>query len=217
MALGRELRAAAELATLRPSPARPLAELASALAWLPLFGLAIGAIAVAMVTLVGRLGPAVLASAAAVGVLIIFGRRALPLGLGLVASLVTLGALAFLAPYARVPALLVAPMLARWAVVVQCYGGAPQPQATGLAALVGRARFREFGIASVAALGVTLALLDAVGLVVAVASALVTLGVRVAAYRWAGGLSAGALNATSALVETSALVLFCGFGMLLGR
>ena len=135
----------------------------------------------------------------------------------MLAAAVDLVAIARLAPGARTLALLLAPMLARWAVVVRCYGGAPRAAEGGLAGLVGRARFREFGIASDVALGVSLAVLDAVGLVVAVASALVTLAVRVVAYRRSGGLSAGALNATSALVETSALVLLSWIGALLGR
>jgi hypothetical protein len=71
-----------------------------------------------------------------------------------------------MAPPARTLALVVAPMLARWAAVVQCYGGLPRPGATGMALLAGRARFREFGIASVTALGTTLILLDAVGLAI---------------------------------------------------
>ena len=108
-------------------------------------------------------------------------------------------------------------MLARWASVVQCYGGTALAGTTGLAALAGRARFREFAIASVTALGTTLAVLDAVGLAIAVACALVTLGVRLVAYRRRGGIDDAAMSATSALVETSALVLLAWVGSLLGR
>jgi cobalamin synthase len=95
-------------------------------------------------------------------------------------------------------------MLGAWAVVVQCYGGAPDG-ADGRASLVGRARFWEFGWASVTALGVTLALGDAVGLVLIVAAAGVTMVLRVYAYRRLGGLSGPLLTATRELVETVVL------------
>src|SRR5262249_55062449 len=92
-------------------------------------------------------------------------------------------------PAARGPALAVPPMVGAWAVTVQCYGGAPTV-ARGLAAtLVGRARFREFGLASLTALGIVLLAADAVGLVVVLAAALTTLALRLAAYRRPGGLT----------------------------
>jgi adenosylcobinamide-GDP ribazoletransferase len=116
-------------------------------------------------------------------------------------------AVAMLPPPARTTGLLVAPMLGRWAVVVQCYGGAPT-QARGVAAaLVGRARFREFAGASVVALGVTLAVGDAVGLLVALVAALTTVGLRVYAHHRLGGLTGRLLGATQALVETVVLLV----------
>jgi cobalamin synthase len=71
---------------------------------------------------------------------------------------------------------------------------------------VGRARFREFAWASVTALGVTLAVGDAVGLVLALAAACVTVGLRVYAHRRLGGLAGRLLGATRELVETVVLV-----------
>ena len=66
------------------------------------------------------------------------------------------------------------------------------------------------------ALGTTLILLDAVGLAIAVACILATLAIRVLAYRRAGGLGDGALEATIAVVETLALLLLSSIGSLLG-
>jgi cobalamin synthase len=211
-----QLRVAAALAVGRATlvEAQPVSERVEGLAWLPLVGLAVGS-AAAIVASAGAFGGAPVAAVAGALVLGLGrgdgGRRPIALIAGAVqaAALVT-------APAAvRVTALVAAPMLARWACVVQCYGGRPGRDATGLAALAGRARFREFAVASVTALGAMLGLLDAVGLAVVVACALLTLAIRVVAYRRAGGLDDGALNATSALVETSALVLLSWIGSLL--
>jgi adenosylcobinamide-GDP ribazoletransferase len=107
---------------------------------------------------------------------------------------------------ARTTALLLAPMLGAWAVVVGCYGGAPI-QASGIAAaLVGRARFREFAWASVTALGTTLAVGEPIGLVVVLAASLATVGARVCAYRRLGGLTEQLLAASRELVETVVLI-----------
>jgi cobalamin synthase len=98
-------------------------------------------------------------------------------------------------------------MLGRWAIIVQCYGGVPNT-ARGLAAdLVGRARLREFGWASSVTFAVTLALLDAIGLVVLLAVTLATVGFRILAYRRAGGLTGRLLMATAELIETIALLV----------
>ena len=108
---------------------------------------------------------------------------------------------------ARPLALTLAPMLGRWAVVVQCYGGSPGA-ARGLAAvLVGRARLREFGWASALVFAATLAVLDAVGLVVLLAVTLATVALRVLAYRRAGGLTGRLLAATAEVIETVTLVV----------
>jgi adenosylcobinamide-GDP ribazoletransferase len=106
----------------------------------------------------------------------------------------------------RVLALVLAAMLGRWAIVVQCYGGAP-PAGSGQAApLVGRARLREFGWASAIAFATTLAALDAVGLLVLLAATLTTIALRVAAYRRAGGVSGPLLDVSLELVETVVLL-----------
>jgi len=71
---------------------------------------------------------------------------------------------------------------------------------------VGRARFREFGWASVTALGMTLAVGEPIGLVVVLAASLATVGVRVYAFHRVGGLTGGLLAASRELVETVVLV-----------
>ena len=100
--------------------------------------------------------------------------------------------------------LVLAPMLGRWAVVVQCYGGAPAAE-SGAASLVGRARFREFGWASVTAIGAALVSAEAGGLAIVLGAALVTLGVRAFAYRRAQGLTSADLARTETLVEAMVL------------
>ena len=216
MGLVRELGAAGALAVGRPVlvAAWPRHERAQGLAWLPLGGLLVGGIAALAMSLVERLGStagAALVGAAVLGVAQGWPPRPLRIATTVIEALALVAA----APAVRTMAVVVAPMLVRWACVVQCYGGAPSGAVTGLATFAGRARFREFAIASLTALGTSLVMLDAVGLAVAVACALVTMTVRVVAYRRAGGIGDEALDATSALVETSALVLLVSIGSML--
>ena len=216
MGLPRELGAAGALALGRPAlvAAWPAHERVQGLAWLPLGGLLVGGIAALATGLLDGLGSS--AGAALVGAAVLAVAQGWPpRPLRIATTAVEAIALLAAVPSVRPMAVVVAPMLARWACVVQCYGGAPGPGVTGLAMLAGRARFREFAIASVTAIGTSLVLLDAVGLAVAVACALVTMAVRVVAYRRAGGIGDDALEATSALVETSALVLLVVIGSVL--
>lgn len=212
--------------------------LAGGLAFYPAVGLACGCIAAALARAAAALGAPLAAVggvvvlealaggrprralAAAASALLARGDAAVTLarlraGPGPVGITVALAALAAkcwaateLPPAGRTVALALAPMLGAWAVVVQCYGGAPTHARGPAAALVGRARFREFGWASVVALGVTLGATDAAGLAVVVAAALVTLGLRVVAHRRLGGLTGRLLGATRELVETVALAAF---------
>src|SRR6266850_686695 len=135
------------------------------------------------------------------------GPGALGITLAVTAVAARAAAAVVLPPPARTTALLIAPMLGAWAVVVQCYGGTPA-HARGIAAsLVGRARFREFAWASVVALGVTLSVGEPIGLVVVLVASLATVGMRVLAHRRLGGLTGRILAATRELVETAVLVL----------
>jgi hypothetical protein len=198
MDLASELRTAGALALGRVASVadRPATERVAGLAWLPVAGLVVGLVAASAAAVATRLAPAAGAVAGAAVLAVALGPPRRP-ALRLAVAGVELGALLAMTPAARAIALVVAPMLARWAAVVQCYGGVAAPGAAGLAALAGRARFREFGIASVTALG--------------------TSAIRVLAYRRHAGIDDDALNATSALVETSALVLLASIGVLLGR
>jgi len=219
MGLARELGAAGALAIGRAAlvAGLPAHERAQGLAWLPVVGLLVGVLAALVAGVAERLGFG--AVAVVLGATVLHAARgsspyrALHIGATVVEALALLAA----APAVRTMALVVAPMLARWACVVQCYGGAPRAGTTGLASLAGRARFREFAIASVSALGTSLVLLDAVGLAVAAACALVTMTIRVLAYRRGRGIDDGTLDTTNALVETSALVLLASIGSMLGR
>jgi hypothetical protein len=218
MALARELGVAAAFATGRDRRVAglPSTERVRGLAWVPAGGALVGGAAALAAVLAGQVLPEWLAAVAAVAVLRA-GGGGLAGGATIAVGVVEVAALLPLGGPARAVALVIAPLLARWAGVVQCYGGVPRAGAAGMAALAGRVGFREFAIASVGTLGATLVLLDAVGLAVAVASALVTLGVRTIAYRGRGGLDDATLNATSALVETSALVVLAVIGSMLGR
>ena len=209
--------------------ARP-ESLAAALAFSPLVGLALGLAAagaawlfssgpagvLVLLALGGGWAPYGLAAAAEAvlttggGPATLARLRATPgwVGWAVAAAVLAmrLWAAAILPAPARTVALVLAPMLGAWAIVVQCYGGAPT-QARGRArAVIGRARFREFGWASLLGFGVTLGIGEAIGLVVLLAAALTTLAVRVLAHRRLGGLTGRLLAATRELVETTVLV-----------
>jgi cobalamin synthase len=176
-----------------------------ALAWYPVVGLGIGALAAFVTRLLPSAG-----AVAGVGVLEVLGGgrpapRGLPVALATLA--LELGAACALPAAARPVAFLLAPMLGRWALVVQSYGGSP---ARG----VGKAGFREFGVASTIAFAVTLALGQAIGLVLLVVAALETIALRVVIYRCLGTLTPGALGATGAAVEAGVLLVLA---LLLGR
>jgi len=213
---------------------------AAGLAFYPIVGLALGTLAAAaawllssgavgvlvLLALGGGRAPYALAAAAdaalrAGGRLETLARlRATPGWAGgavAVAALATRLWAAFSLPApARTIAFLLAPMLGAWAIVVQCYGGAPT-QARGPArALVGRARFREFGWASVVGFGVTLGVGEAIGLAVLLMAALTTLGVRILVHRRVGGLTGRVLSATRELVETVVLATLGLLARLMG-
>ena len=116
-----------------------------------------------------------------------------------------------MSPAALAAACVLAPMFGRWAMVVQAHGGRDD-LARGLAArLVGRAGFREFGIASVCTFMIAMSTGHAVGLLLLVAVALETVGLRVlVAYRL-GGFTGGLLGASAEVAET---VVFAVLGWL---
>ncbi len=209
--------------------------LAESLAFYPAVGLGMGAVAAAVAAGVARIAPP-LAGPAGVLVLeaLAGGRprrafaavasavlgagptpvlerlRARPTPAGVVLALAALGvklwAATALTPPARTAGLLLAPMLGRWAMVVQCYGGAPGRARGPAAALVGRARFEEFGWASLVAFAVTLSAAEAIGLLVLVVAAIATLAVRLWAHRRVGGMTGRLLAATAEVVESAVLL-----------
>ena len=210
--------------------------LAGGLAFAPLVGLAIGVLAATAAGVVGAVAPSLagvvgvgvsvalagprppIGFAAAADALLRPGAAAAVLARlrgrpGILGATVAIAGMAarvwaasVLPPAARTTALVFAPLLGAWAVTVQCYGGTPARARGPAAALVGRARFREFGLASLLALGVVLAVADAIGLALVVIAALVTVGLRLYAHRRVGGLTGRLLAATRELVETVVLV-----------
>jgi hypothetical protein len=199
-----EVRAALGTGTVwrRLTNGLPRATLAGGLAWLPLAGAAVGGLAA-----IGAAGGSAVSrlAGAFVGVACLeaLSGRVLTTTGGVAAAVKVLGLIGNPTWTWTLP-LVLAPMLGRWAVVVQCYGGAPAAE-SGPASLVGRARFREFGWASVTAIGAALVSAEAFGLIVVLSAALLTLGVRMLAYRRARGLTLADLARTDTLVEAAVL------------
>jgi len=183
----------------------------------PIVGVAVGLAAASVGGLAtGFLGSdaGALAAAATLGALgaTWSGRRAAP------AIVARWGALAFVPAGVRPEALVLAALLGRWGIVVQCHGGrrATIETAGSLGGLLGRAEFREFGGASVLALGIALSRAQLVGLIVASIAAGTTLAIRIAAHRLRGGLDERWLGATADAVEVVTLALLGGASWVLG-
>jgi len=102
-------------------------------------------------------------------------------------------------------ALALAGMLGRWALVVLAYGSTPMRGDALAARVVRAASFREFGIASVTAMAITLLLVDAVGLLLLFAIATVTIALRIGVHARHGGVSRPALGAALVLGELATL------------
>jgi len=180
------------------------AALGGGLAWLPLVGAAVGGLA-ALGAAGGRaLSPLAGALAGVACLEALSGREASRAG-GVAAGAKVVALLGN-PGWTWTLLLVLAPMLGRWAVVVQCYGGAPVA-ASGPASLVGRARFREFGWASVTAIGTALVTAEAFGLGIVLGAALVTLAVRTRAYRRTRGLAPADLARTDTFVEAVVLAV----------
>jgi len=194
------------------------------LALQPVIGLAVGVVAAGVALVTASAAPALAAPA---GVLTLEAmsrlapRRALggvrPLGWPLAGVLFVGKLIAVLgvpAP-ALAPALVLASMLGRWAIVVLCYGGTPirDPRGDGLP----RAGFGEFGWASLTAFAVTLSVAEAVGLVLLLVAALATLGIRIAAHRRLDGVTGWVAQVAAGAVETAVLAALAVLAVVLGR
>lgn len=194
------------------------------LALYPALGLALGLVAAAVAKLAAFLAPA-LAGPAGVLALEALGRlgprRALAsvTRLGWALSLALLAAK--LAAAASVPApaltsaLMLAAMLGRWAIVVLCYGGSAVVREAN-DELPARAGFGEFGWASLTAFAVTLSTAEAIGLVLLLVAALVTLGIRIRSHHGAGGVTGRVVRAAGELVETAVLCALAILAAVLG-
>ena len=194
------------------------------LAAYPVIGLALGVIAGVVAGLAGAVAPTLAGPA---GVLALEAtsrlrpRRALaratrlgwPLALAALAAKV--GVAAAVPGAALASALLLASMLGHWAMVVLCYGGAPIDRAGD--ELPGRAGFGEFGWASLTAFAVTLSIAEAIGLVLLLVAALVTLGIRLASHRRLGGVTGGVVRVAGDVVETAVLGALAALATTLGR
>jgi adenosylcobinamide-GDP ribazoletransferase len=108
----------------------------------------------------------------------------------------------------RAVALLHAPMLARWSMVVLAFGSRPA-RGEGLGyEMVSSVTFREFGIATVGALWLMLAGTAARGLVAILVVAAVTIGCRILAHARLGGITGDLLGAVCEVNEALVLAVF---------
>lgn len=105
----------------------------------------------------------------------------------------------------RPVALLFAPLLARWALVVLATGvrDATAPGRKFNPAIT----FREFALASVFTFAAVFAVAEAFGILLVVTAAALTLGLRIAVHRWAGGVSWRFLLACVEAIEAFVLAV----------
>jgi adenosylcobinamide-GDP ribazoletransferase len=232
--LWRDLEAALGCLTVfRRSSARPNRErLARAMLFFPVVGAAIGAtVAGCALALAG------VASHASLSIVCVLLMSALSRNLGLRSIGALAGALrpgatgegrlARLAPMAAPLAVLVgkitmlaataaslvshavflAAVLGRWAPVVLAHGARPVRARAADALAVGRVGSREFAWASVIAMGASLAVGEAVGLLAVIAAALTATGLRIWAYRGRQGMTAEWLAASIDLAELAVLAV----------
>ena len=128
-------------------------------------------------------------------------------GGGLAAAVVVLAKIVGLAvARLRPAALLFAPMLARWCMVVLATGA--RDAHTPSQKFNSGVSFREFALTSVFTCAVVFSLTEAVGILVVVCVAALTLGLRLLLHRWPGGVSWPLLQASAELIETLTVVLF---------
>jgi adenosylcobinamide-GDP ribazoletransferase len=114
-------------------------------------------------------------------------------------------------------ALLLGPMLSRWACVVMVYTSRPA-RAEGLGAMFVRGtQFREFALASVFTLLVVFSLMEVIGLMVFVPLAGLIIGFTLYCNSRLGGVTGDTLGALGELVETAALCLFVLLEMALAK
>lgn len=112
----------------------------------------------------------------------------------------------------RAWALLFAPMLGRWAMVVVAFSARQARAGAAGPRFEPGITFREFGWASALAGAAVLATIDAVGLLAMLAVAAVAVVLRLVAHRWLGGVNAAVFAATGAIGEIVALAVLAPIG-----
>lgn len=105
-------------------------------------------------------------------------------------------------------ALLLGPMLSRWAYVVMAYCSRPARTGELGAMLVRGTQFREFALASVFSLVIVFALVEILGLVIFVPVASVILAFTLYCHRRLGGVTGDSIGALGEIVETTVFCLF---------
>lgn len=139
-------------------------------------------------------------------------------GMTALVAIVSLKALAFacLDTGYRGVAVLLCPMLGRWACVVMAYSSRPA-RSHGLgAAFIRGVGFREFGAASVMTLFLVLSLVEVGGLLVFLGLASVVIGWTLYCNRRLDGVTGDAIGALGEIVETGAVCLFAALESVVG-
>ena len=194
-------------------------------AFFPLIGLAIGGLAWTAEHLLRDRLPSLVLGALLVGLLAVLSRGVQLRGLRATADALwplsgipvlavvlagKLWALAVLDGGFRALALLIAPMLGRWACVVMAYSSRPVPgpaEGDSGSILVRDVHFSDFGLASLVALGVLFTLTEAVGIALAIPLGGLIIGGSLYCNRRLGGADGHSVAGLGELVETAALCL----------
>jgi adenosylcobinamide-GDP ribazoletransferase len=113
-------------------------------------------------------------------------------------------------------ALLLAPVLGRWAPVVLAHGARPIAGRAGDRLAVGHVTSREFGWASVIAFAIALGAAEVAGLGCVIVAAALSTVLRLVGYRRRGVMSAGLLMASIEIVETVTILWLAALAALLG-
>jgi cobalamin synthase len=111
-------------------------------------------------------------------------------------------------------AVVLAVTLGRWGIVVQAYGSLSARPDDDAAVFVREMKFGQFAVASVTAMAATLALSNAMGIVLLLGVATVTVGARIVVHRWLGGVAPATIEAGGELAETVALLICAGLVLL---
>jgi len=203
----------------RPADNEIRAAVARGALWFPLLGAAGGALVAQVLALLDLQQSELSAIAPVVLLVVLAGARPAVdfmrfFGGGLLGMVLLLGVLASevwafqaLSGNLRVIALVLAPMLGRWAYVVQAYGSLPARPDGFAAMMVRHMQFTQFATASVSAMALSLMLINALGTLVLFLVASLTILLRIWTHSRRGGVSAVSLGAGAFLCEAMVVVL----------